>query len=57
MIEIDPAIRAAKVDMSPSAIERRLKEFNEVWKLCVTLANARRTSTSNKQASRMSDRN
>ncbi len=33
-----------KTDMSPKAIERRLNDLNQIWRLCVTLGNARRTS-------------
>lgn len=37
---------AMKVDMSPKAIERRLNDLNQIWRLCVTLGNARRTPSS-----------
>lgn len=43
-----------KIDMSPKAIERRLKELNEIWLLCVTLSKARPTHVN---ANRRSDLN
>jgi len=40
-----------KVEMSLKAIERRLNDLNQIWKLCKTLAKARRTPASTKRAS------
>ena len=34
--------RAPKVDMSPAAIDRRIREVSELRRLCLSLARARR---------------
>ncbi len=39
-----------KIDMSPKAIERRLKDLNEIWLLCVTLSKARPTVNANRRS-------
>jgi hypothetical protein len=42
MVKTDPRDRPAKVDMSPEAIDRRLRKLAQLYRLGLSLSKARR---------------